>query len=79
MKTFNEWWKDMFGEPDLLQMFHDSLAGRKLFQGQSWDACLKEVAEELRNIVEYKGNDIDESVVTRVDEFCKKIFEETHA
>ena len=36
--NFEEWWKDMFGDPDLMMMFEESLGGRKLFQGQSWDA-----------------------------------------
>ncbi len=41
-----------------------------------WDACLKEVSEELRNIIEYKddGRDTEERLI----DFCKKIFEETH-
>lgn len=43
-----------------------------------WNACLKEVSEELRNILEYVGNDIDESVVIRIADFCKQIFKETH-
>ena len=69
MKTFEEYWK--IRDPYFNTQWWEDDSNE-----ETWNDCLKEVAEELRNIIEYEED--SRNIEERLIDFTKKIFEETH-